>query len=259
MSGIESMFRLDGRLALVTGASSGLGRHFALTLARAGARVAVAARRAEALQGLVQEIGALGGQALALPLDVTDAAGVRACFDRLAAEAGVAEVLVNNAGTTITKPLLHHTEDDWDQVVDTNLKGAWLVATEAARRLVDAGGLGGSIVNIASILAERQAGGVAPYAISKAGLVQMTKSMALELARHGIRVNALLPGYVVTDLNREFLQSEHGQKLRARIPSRRFSEAEDLDGALLLLASDAGRAISGATLAVDGGHLVSSL
>lgn len=258
MSGIEAMFRLDGRLALVTGASSGLGRHFALTLARAGARVAVAARRVEALQGLVQEIGALGGQALALPLDVTDAAGVRDCFDRLAAEAGVAEVLVNNAGTTVTKPLLHHTEADWDEVVDTNLKGAWLVATEAARRLVDAG-RGGSIVNIASILAERQAGGVAPYAISKAGLVQMTKSMALELARHGIRANALLPGYVVTDLNREFLQSEHGQKLRARIPSRRFSEAGDLDGALLLLSSDAGRAISGATLAVDGAHLVSSL
>ncbi len=257
-SGIESMFRLDGRLALVTGASSGLGRHFALTLARAGAHVAVAARRVEALQGLVQEIQALGGQALALPLDVTDAAGVRACFDRLAAEAGVAEVLVNNAGTTVTKPLLHHTEADWDEVVDTNLKGAWLVATEAARRLVDAG-RNGSIVNIASILAERQAGGVAPYAVSKAGLVQMTKSMALELARHGIRVNALLPGYVVTDLNRAFLQSEHGQKLRARIPSRRFSEAEDLDGALLLLSSDAGRAISGATLAVDGAHLVSSL
>lgn len=258
MSGIESMFRLDGRLALVTGASSGLGRHFALTLARAGARVAVAARRVEALQGLVQEIQALGGQALALPLDVTNAAGVRDCFDRLATEAGVAEVLVNNAGTTVTKPLLHHTETDWDDVVDTNLKGAWLVATEAARRLVDAG-RGGSIVNIASILAERQAGGVAPYAISKAGLVQMTKSMALELARHGIRVNALLPGYVVTDLNRAFLQSEHGQKLRARIPSRRFSEAEDLEGALLLLSSDAGRAISGATLAVDGAHLVSSL
>jgi NAD(P)-dependent dehydrogenase (short-subunit alcohol dehydrogenase family) len=258
MSGIESMFRLDGRLALVTGASSGLGRHFALTLARAGARVAVAARRVDALQALVQEIQALGGQALALPLDVADAASVRAGFDQLAAEAGVAEVLVNNAGTTVTKPLLHHTEDDWDQVVDTNLKGAWLVATEAARRLVDSG-RGGSIVNIASILAERQAGGVAPYAISKAGLVQMTKSMALELARHGIRVNALLPGYVVTDLNREFLQSEHGQKLRARIPSRRFSEAEDLEGALLLLSSDAGRAISGATLAVDGAHLVSSL
>ena len=258
MSGIEAMFRLDGRLALVTGASSGLGRHFALTLARAGARVAVASRRVEALQALAQEIDALGGQALALPLDVTDAASVRACFDRLAAEAGVAEVLVNNAGTTVTKPLLHHTEADWEQVVDTNLKGGWLVATEAARRLVDAG-RGGSIVNIASILAERQAGGVAPYAISKAGLVQMTKSMALELARHGIRVNALLPGYVVTDLNREFLQSEHGQKLRARIPSRRFSEAEDLDGALLLLSSDAGRAISGATLAVDGAHLVSSL
>ncbi|WP_157264835.1 SDR family NAD(P)-dependent oxidoreductase [Azohydromonas aeria] len=259
MSGaIEGMFRLDGRLALVTGASSGLGRHFALTLARAGARVAVAARRVEALQALVDEIRALGRDAWALPLDVADAASVRGCFDALAAQAGVPEILVNNAGTTVTKPLLHQTEADWDLVVDTNLKGAWLVATEAARRLVDAG-RGGSLVNIASILAERQAGGVAPYAISKAGLVQATKSMALELARHGIRVNALLPGYVVTDLNREFLQSDAGNKLRSRIPSRRFGEMEDLDGPLLLLASDAGRAISGATLAVDGAHLVSSL
>lgn len=257
-AGIESMFRLDGRLALVTGASSGLGRHFALTLARAGAQVAVAARRVEALQALVQEITALGGHAQALALDVADSASVRACFDQLAAGPGLPEILVNNAGTTITKPLLHQSEDDWDQVMDVNLKGAWLVATEAARRLVDSG-RSGSIVNIASILAERQAGGVAPYAISKAGLVQATKSMALELARHGIRVNALLPGYVVTDLNRDFLRSDAGNKLRARIPSRRFGEPEDLDGALLLLASDAGRAISGATLAVDGAHLVSSL
>ncbi|NML15601.1 SDR family NAD(P)-dependent oxidoreductase [Azohydromonas caseinilytica] len=256
--GIESMFRLDGRLALVTGASSGLGRHFALTLARAGARVAVAARREEALQALVQEIEAAGGRALALPLDVADAARVRACFDRLGAEAGVADILVNNAGITVTKPLLHQTEADWDHVMDTNLKGAWLVATEAARRLVDSG-RPGSLINIASILAERVAGGVAPYAISKAGLVQATKAMALELARHGIRVNALLPGYIVTDLNREFLRSEAGDKLRARIPSRRFGEMEDLDGPLLLLASDAGRAISGATLTVDSAHSVSSL
>jgi NAD(P)-dependent dehydrogenase (short-subunit alcohol dehydrogenase family) len=257
-AGIEAMFRLDGRLALVTGASSGLGRHFALTLARAGAQVAVAARRLDELQTLVEEIAALGGRALALSLDVRDGASVRGCFDELGAAAGVPEIVVNNAGTTITKPLLHQTEDDWAQVMDVNLKGAWLVATEAARRLV-AQERPGSLVNIASILAERQAGGVAPYAVSKAALVQATKCMALELARHGIRVNALLPGYVVTDLNRAFLQSEAGQKLRARIPSRRFNEPEDLDGALLLLASDAGRAISGATLAVDGAHLVSSL
>ncbi len=140
----------------------------------------------------------------------------------------------------------------------TNLKGAWLVATEAARRMV-AANKGGAIVNVASILGERVAGGVAPYAISKAGVVQATKAMALELARHQIRVNALLPGYVITDLNRDFLQSEVGDKLRMRIPSRRFLELSDLDGPMLLLASDAGAAMTGTCLAVDAGHLVSSL
>ena len=214
-----NQFRLDGRVVLVTGASSGLGTHFAQLLASVGARVAVAARRADKLQAVVDGITAAGGQA---------------------------------------RPLLEQTEEDFDQVLDTNLKGCWLVATEAARRMV-AAGQGGSIVNVASILGERVAGGVAPYAISKAGVVQATKAMALELARHRIRVNALLPGYVVTDLNRDFLTSKAGDKLRSRIPSRRFGEMSDLDGPLLLLASDAGAAMSGATVAVDGAHLVSSL
>ena len=216
---VLNQFRLDGRVVLVTGASSGLGTHFAQLLASVGARVAVAARRADKLQAVVDGITAAGGQA---------------------------------------RPLLEQTEEDFDQVLDTNLKGCWLVATEAARRMV-AAGQGGSIVNVASILGERVAGGVAPYAISKAGVVQATKAMALELARHRIRVNALLPGYVVTDLNRDFLTSEAGDKLRSRIPSRRFGEMTDLDGPLLLLASDAGAAMSGATVAVDGAHLVSSL
>ncbi len=252
-----SRFGLRGKLALVTGASSGLGTHFAQVLAAAGARVAVAARRADKLQGVVDAIAAQGGEARAFALDVTDNASVRACFDALGAW-GLPDVVVNNAGVTVTRPLLEQTEDDFDHVLDTNLKGCWLVATEAARRMA-ASGQGGSIVNVASILGERVAGGVAPYAISKAGVVQATKAMALELARHRIRVNALLPGYVVTDLNRDFLVSEAGDKLRSRIPSRRFGELGDLDGPLLLLASDAGAAMSGATLAVDGAHLVSSL
>jgi NAD(P)-dependent dehydrogenase (short-subunit alcohol dehydrogenase family) len=257
MSDALSRFRLDGRIVLVTGASSGLGTHFAHLLASAGARVAVAARRADKLQALVETIAAAGGQARALSLDVTDSTSVRNCFDELASW-GAPDVVVNNAGITVTRPLLEQTEDDFDSVIETNLKGCWLVTTEAARRMV-AAGRGGSIVNIASILGERVAGGVAPYAISKAGVVQTTKAMALELARYRIRVNALLPGYVVTDLNRDFLSSEAGDKLRSRIPSRRFGELSDLDGPLLLLASDAGAAMSGATVAVDGAHLVSSL
>lgn len=250
-------FRLDGRIALVTGASGGLGQHFAQLLASAGARVAVAARRVDKLQSVVDSITRNGGVACALTLDVADAASVRQCFDELA-DWGTLDVLVNNAGVTVTRPLLEQTEADFDHVMNTNLKGNWLVATEAARRMV-AAGRGGSIVNIASILGERVAAGVAPYAISKAGVIQATKAMALELARHRIRVNALLPGYVVTDLNRDFLGSEAGDKLRARIPSRRFGEMSDLDGPLLLLASDAGAAMSGSTVAVDGAHLVSSL
>jgi NAD(P)-dependent dehydrogenase (short-subunit alcohol dehydrogenase family) len=251
------LFRLDGQVALVTGASSGLGEHFAGLLASRGARVAVAARRADRLLALVERIAAAGGTARAFTLDVSDPASVQACFSEMS-EWGLAEVVVNNAGITVTKPLLQQTPDDWDSVIDTNLKGCWLVATEAARRMV-AGGRTGSIVNVASILGERVAGGVAPYAISKAGVIQATKAMALELARHGIRVNALLPGYVITDLNREFLESDAGLKLQSRIPSRRFSGLEDLDGPLLLLATSAGSAISGATLAVDGAHLVNSL
>lgn len=250
-------FRLDGRVALVTGASSGLGAHFATVLAQAGARVALAARRVDKLQPVVEQIGGSGGSARAVALDVTEAASVRRCFDQLA-DWGAPGILVNNAGVTVTRPLLEQTEEDFDAVLDTNLKGCWLVATEAARRMVNYGS-GGCIVNVGSILGLRVAGGVAPYAISKAGVVQATKVMALELARHRIRVNALLPGYVATDLNREFLASEAGRKLQARIPSRRFGELTDLDGPLLLLASDAGSAMSGAILAVDGGHLVSSL
>lgn len=255
---IESIFRLDGRLALVTGASGGLGRHFARVLARAGADVVVAARRAEKLASLVDEIGALGVNAVAVGLDVTQSAAVHGCFDEIDTRAGCPDIVVNNAGVTITKALLEQTEQDWDSVVDTNLKGSWLIAQEAARRMV-AAGKGGSLVNVASILGQRVAGGVAPYAISKAALVQATKTLALELARYDIRANALLPGYIVTDLNRDFLASQAGEKLRSRIPARRFGLPEDLDGPLLLLASQAGRHMSGAIVAVDGGHLVSSL
>lgn len=249
-------FRLDGRVALVTGASSGLGAHFARTLAEAGAAVALAARRTDRLAALVDEIGPQ--RALAVPMDVTDVRSVRAAFDAIAAWRGTPDVLVNSAGVAVSRPALEQSEADWDGVLDTNLKGAWLVAQEAARRLV-AAGRPGAVVNIASITGERVAGGVAPYCASKAALLQLTRALALDLAGHHIRVNAIAPGYVATELNRDFLASAPGQRLMARIPQKRFGEPADLDGALLLLAGDAGRFMTGSVVAVDGGHLVSSL
>ncbi|MBK4998730.1 SDR family oxidoreductase [Pseudomonas sp. S31] len=254
---MNGLFDLTGKRALVTGASSGLGEHFAQTLAAAGAQVVVAARRVERLEALVACIAERGGRAQALALDVCDAESVRQGLQAAQADGGL-DIIVNNAGVSLGKPALEQSEADWDHVIDTNLKGCWLVATEGARHMRQAR-RGGSIVNIASILGERVAGAVAPYAVSKAGVLQLTRALALELARHDIRVNALAPGYVSTELNAGFLASEAGQRLMARIPQRRFAEPRDLDGALLLLASEAGRAITGATLAVDGGHLVSSL
>ena len=251
-------FGLHGRRALVTGASSGLGRHFALSLAQAGAAVVVAARSVDKLAETVAEVEAAGGKAVAVRLDVTDAASVKSGFDQIEAALGVADIIVNNAGMAVSRPLLQQTESDWDTVIDTNLKGAWLVAQEGAKRLV-AANLAGSIINIASITGERVAGGVAPYCTSKAGVIHLTRAMALELARHAIRVNALAPGYVQTELNQEFLVSDAGERLKSRIPQRRFGLPEELDGALLLLASDAGAYITGSVLVADGGHLVSGL
>jgi len=244
---------LSDRVALVTGASSGLGRHFALTLARAGARVAVAARRSERLEALAAEIAAFDGRALPLRMDVTDAQSVAEAFAHAETELGTPGIVVNNAGIVADEPALQQSEEDWDRVVDTDLKGAWLVAREAARRLV-AAGQGGSIVNTASILGLVGRPRVAAYAAAKAGLISLTRSLAGEWARHEIRVNALCPGFVVTDLNREFLESELGEALRKRIPQRRFGQPADLDGPLLLLASDASRWMTGSTLVVDGGH-----
>ena len=251
-------FSLDGRVALVTGASGGLGRHFAETLAGVGATVAVAARRADKVAETVALIEEAGGRAFAVEIDVTDERSIAAAFDAAEKEAGAVTVLVNNAGIANRAPSLDTTEKEWRQVIDTNLTDAWAVSLEAAKRMI-AAEAGGSIVNIASILGFRVRPGIAPYAISKAGVVQMTKALALEWARFGIRVNALAPGYIETDMNREFLTSDYGQKLIERIPQRRTGDMADLDVPLLLLASEAGAYMTGSVIPIDGGHLVNSL
>lgn len=251
-------FDMTGKTVLVTGASSGLGRHFAGVLAGNGAAVILCARRVGELEKLAAEISSAGGAAYVVSMDVTDLASVRAAVAEAVQRAGPIDALVNNSGVAEGGPLLDQSEANWDRVLDTNLKGAWAVATEVARDMA-ARGQGGAILNIASITGLRQAGQLTAYATSKAALIQLTKQMALEWARHGIRVNALAPGYIETELNRDFFASEAGQSLVKRIPQRRLGQPSDLDGALLLLLSDAASYITGAVLAVDGGHLVSSL
>jgi NAD(P)-dependent dehydrogenase (short-subunit alcohol dehydrogenase family) len=249
---------LKGRNALITGASSGLGEHFAHALARAGATVALAARRQESLERVRKDIEAKGHTAMALAMDVTDSTSVAAAFSQVADRLGKIDILVNNAGTTLTKPFLDLEEAEWNRIIETNLNGAFLAA-QAAARIMKGQASGGAIVNIASILGLRVAGQVAPYVTSKAAVVQLTKAMALELARYRIRVNALCPGYIETELNRDFFASDIGQALIKRIPQRRLGKLEDLEAPLLLMCSDAGAYMTGAVLAVDGGHLVSSL
>ena len=250
--------RLDGKVALVTGAFGGLGRDFARMLARAGASVALAGRRLQEGRAVAQAMADEGHRVAAIAMDVTDRASVEAAVDEAAAAFGVVDVLVNNAGVAVTRPFLDLTERDWAEVLDVNLDGAWRVAQAVARRLKEAE-RPGTIVNIASVLADRVAAQVAPYTVSKAALVQLTRAMALELARYGIRVNALAPGYVETPINRDFFATEGGRALVKRIPQRRLGRVEDLEAPLILLASDASTYMTGAVIAVDGGHAVSSL
>lgn len=244
---------IAGKTALVTGTSSGLGAHFATLLAAQGATVIAAARRLERVEALCAHIASEGGSARPLALDVSDPEAVEAALKGLALD-----IVVNNAGVSVSAPAFEHGPDEIDRIIDTNLKGAFHVARAAAAGMA-ARGSGGSIVNIASILGSRVAGHVSAYAASKGGLLQLTRALALEWARHDIRVNALCPGYIETELNRAFFASEAGQKLIRRVPQRRLGQPEDLDGPLLLLVSDLGRFMTGADIAADGGHLVSSL
>ena len=255
---MSKRFDLSGKVALVTGASSGLGVHFARTLAEAGASVVIAARRADRLASLQAELQQSGARALAVDLDVQSADSIAAAFDKVEAALGPVDILVNNAGISIVKPALDMPEADWDSVIDTNLRGAWLMTQTAGKRWA-AAKRPGSIVNIASILGLRTIGQVAPYNASKAGLIHLTRALAMEWARYQIRVNAICPGYIETEMNGDFWKTPGGQRLIDRIPQRRIGQPEHLDGALLLLASEAGAFMTGSVITVDGGHTVSSL
>jgi len=252
----SKLFDLTGRSAIVTGASSGLGWHMSQVLARAGAKVALAARRTEALEDLAQKIQSFDGRSIPIALDVTDQESVKSCISAAETELGPISILVNNAGIAVTRPVFEQDESDWDRVLDTNLKGTWLMAQETAIHM-DRLGHGGSIINVASVLGMRGTGQVPGYCASKAGVINLTRALSIELARYNIRVNALAPGYIETDINRGFLSSEAGQGLKERIPQKRFGQPEDLDGCLLLLASDASSFMTGAVLVVDGGQSAS--
>ncbi|NLY57028.1 MAG: SDR family oxidoreductase [Gammaproteobacteria bacterium] len=255
----QQRFDLTGKTALITGASSGLGAHFARTLASAGARVVVTARRSERLEALVSELQASGAEALAIPMDVTDSDSVNRAFDQAEQQWGLVDVLVNNAGIGDPVMFLNMTEGNWRSMLSTNLDGAWRVAHRASLAMAKAG-QGGCIVNIASILGLRVGTALSHYAVAKAGVVQLTKAMAMELARNNIRVNAIAPGYFRTEMNTDYFDTQQGQDyIRSKVPMRRLGQMEELDGPLLLLASEAGSFITGTVINVDGGHLSNSL
>jgi len=254
-SPMSDLFDVSKEIILITGASQGLGRQFARVLSSHGAAVALAARQTAKLKRLEEEITARGGRAAAVAMDVTDTASIAAACDAAEAALGPITVLINNAGIAIEKLAIDQTEADWDAVIGANLKGAYFAATEITRRMT-AREQDGNIVNIASVLGLSVMKFLSPYTISKAGIIQATKVMALELAGSGIRVNALAPGYIDTEMNHEFWATPAGEKLTKRIPQRRVGSESDLDGAILLLASSASRYMTGSVVTVDGGFLL---
>lgn len=252
----SQLFDLSGEVALVTGASSGLGERFAEVLAAHGASVAVAARRADRLASLVERISDAGGKACAVELDVSDQGAIAGAFDAAEAAFGTATILVNNAGVAGNKAVFDVTPEDWRKVMSVNLDGVWFAAQEAARRMKDAGRQG-NIINIASVLSFRAARTVAAYAASKGAVLQLTRNLALEFARYDVRVNAIAPGYILTEINKDYFESDDSAPMIKRIPQRRIGDVSDLDGTLLLLASNkASGYMTGSTVVVDGGHLL---
>lgn len=249
------IFDLTGKVALVTGASSGLGERFAQVLAANGASVALVARRKERIEALQKKIETAGGKAVAIEGDVTDRASMSRAFDAAEKAFGTVTILINNAGVAHTTRAVDITEQEYRRVLDTNLDAVFFTAQEAAKRML-AAGKKGSIVNTASVLGLNVSKGTLAYAVAKAGVVQLTKGLALELAFKGVRVNAIAPGWFVTEINREFLESDAGKAMTRDIPAGRFGRDGDLDGALLLLASDAGAYMAGTTIVVDGGQVV---
>lgn len=250
---------LAGKRVLVTGASSGLGENFARLAAGCGARVVIAARRMARLEALADELAALGApQVTVLEMDVASEPSIEAAYAAIDASGGLLDVVVNNAGVSVGAYALKMATVDFDAQMAVNVRGAWLVAVHAARRWKEAG-RGGSIVNIASIQGERVMAAITPYSMSKAAVVHMTKSLALEWARFGIRVNAIEPGYIGTEMTGDMWDKEHGQALIGRIPMGRLGRPEELNGLLLLMATEAGSWMTGACVPVDGGHLCSSL
>ena len=256
---MQDLFNLTGCNALITGASSGLGRHFARVLARAGANVALAARRREALDALAGELDREGRWGVPIVMDVRDEESVTSGFGRAQEALGAIHIVVNNAGIAPVAAFPDQSGEEWSETVATNLHGAWLVAREAARCMTEAE-VEGSIINIVSILAFRVTKGLSGYAAAKAGLVQLTRALSLELASRRIRVNAIAPGYILTEMNREYFGSPAGEAMMRRVPQRRIGTPEDLDGALLLLAANtASGYMTGSVITVDGGHLNSPL
>ena len=249
---LDSLFGLEGKHVLLTGASSGLGRHFARTLAQAGARVTLCARSVDRMETLAASLREEGAQVHVQALDVRDRASIRACVAAAEAVAPV-DVLVNNAGIAIPKAPQKLTDEQWDTVYETNLRGPWVLAQEVIKRRLE-DGRGASIINIASVLGIRAIGHLAPYSAAKAGLINLGRDLCVDLATSGIRVNALAPGYFVTEMNDEWLSTPAGDKLRNRIPARRFGDPAELDGALIYLASDASRYMNGNLITVYGVH-----